>query len=116
MEDGFGADADTPVAVAPPPPASGAAPRTESWVAVAQTRWMDRVGLMTHGRIGKALKPLVDHYGEAVVLKALDAFLDHRERKVLHGDAFIPGLKQFVEDFRQHLPMTPAQRRAAGIA
>lgn len=61
-----GADAD----------ASG--PPSDSWVARLTAKWVSRVGTITHGRLGAALKPHVEEFGEAIVASAMDLWLAGR--------------------------------------
>jgi hypothetical protein len=58
-------------------PAAGTEPIAfPSWVAEGVALWSDRVGRMTHGRLGKALAPLVERHGWPPVLAGLTEYLE----------------------------------------
>lgn len=76
------------------------------WVAEAVRRWAAQVGVVTHGRMGKALRPAVALYGEAAVLEAIDRFGAWRSRRDPGPRGELPGLPQFVATIRTHIPPT----------
>jgi hypothetical protein len=45
-----------------------------TWVQVLYDVWIDKVGAVTHGQLGKALKPLVDKYGVDALVPAIDVY------------------------------------------
>lgn len=76
------------------------------WVVEAVRRWAAQVGVVTHGRMGKALRPAVALYGEAAVLEAIDRFGAWRSRRDPGPRGELPGLPQFVATIRTHIPPT----------
>jgi hypothetical protein len=50
-----------------------------TWVQALTTAWLATIGAVTHGRLGKALAPVVALYGEAAVLAALDVYASDDE-------------------------------------
>lgn len=45
-----------------------------TWVQELTPIWLTKVGSVTHARLGKAMKPIVDAYGLPAVLAALDVY------------------------------------------
>jgi hypothetical protein len=76
------------------------------WVAAAVRRWAAHVGVVTHGRMGKVLRPAVALYGEAAVLAAIEKFGEWRARREPGKQGELPGLPQFVANIRAHIPPT----------
>lgn len=59
---------------ATPPPV---VPAQSPWVAAAGHAWQKFQGVPNYGRLGKALKPLVDEHGPELVLKAWEMYVAH---------------------------------------
>lgn len=70
--------------------ASGKPDRPVSWVEEAHTLYADAIGLVTHGRLGKALKPVVDVHGWPQVKRWFTAYCGTRPYQKrdgsFHGD------------------------------
>jgi hypothetical protein len=47
----------------------------QNWVDDLQKVWSHRVGSITHGRLGKALKDLHDQHGTQTVLRAMNSYI-----------------------------------------
>lgn len=58
--------------------------------------WKERVGLYSHARIGKAIKPLVDEYGYDRVRQAMIRYIDDPRSKVKRPEYFAQSCAQYL--------------------
>jgi len=70
-------------------PAKRNAPVKQSWTVRAANIWEEQTGgLLPFGRLGKALKPLIEKHGEDKVLDAWLAYLTATDTKFMSPKAF----------------------------
>ena len=58
--------------------------------------WKERVGIYTHPRLGKAIKPLVDEYGYVRVREAMVKYIDDPRSKVKRPEYFAQSCAQYL--------------------
>lgn len=82
-----------------------------SWVQDACRQWAEAVGLVPHGRMGKALKPLVDLYGYDVVAPWLQTYL--QLGPLLKRDGSVAGPEEADAMVLANVPYMSPERFAA---
>lgn len=73
-----------------------AVPEQPSWVQTLTELWVDKVGAVDHGRLGKALKPIVDKHGLEAVVAAVAIYASPDE-----GPKGVRSVNYFAADFQK---------------
>jgi hypothetical protein len=60
--------------------------------------WQERVGYYAHGRLGKALNPVVKQHGYAKTREAMVKYLDDPLSKVKRPEYFAQSSAQYLRD------------------